>query len=98
MNKSLSSDWPRWMFDAFEKGASPGIVPLFRNADTEELKAQKRFIEECYGIETTIYHFNWSDNPLEPDYGTCLAFPIHGLISDADMILEDIVHRYKGRV
>lgn len=89
LDSSLSSGWPEWMFDAFEKGASPGIVPLFRNVDTEELKAKQKSIEERHEIETTIYHFNWSGNPLESDYGTCLAFPIHGLVSGME-IIEDI--------
>ncbi len=90
MNSSLSSDWLGWMFDAFEKGASPGIVPLFKNAEAEELKARQKSIEERHRIETTIYHFNWSGNPLESDYGTCLAFPIHGLVSGMESIIEDI--------
>lgn len=93
IDQSLSSDWPDWMFVAFEKGACPGIVPLFRNITAEELHKRKKFAEEHYGIETTIYHFNWSGNPLEPDYGTCLAFPIHGLISNMESIIEDITWR-----
>jgi hypothetical protein len=91
MDKSLSSDWPRWMFDAFEKGASPGIVPLFRNADKKKLEDKQKVIKAHFDIEGVIYHFNWSGNPLEPSYGLCLAFPIHGEVAEMELLVEELV-------
>jgi hypothetical protein len=90
INSSLSYDWPDWMFVAFEKGACPGIVPLFRNADKKKLEDKQKAIKAHFDIEAVIYHFNWSGNPLESSYGLCLAFPIHGLVAGMESIIEDI--------
>lgn len=97
MNGPLSSGWPKWMFDAYDKGAAPGILPLFRNSDVGKLEAGKVFIEEHYGIETAIYHFNWSGDPCESKYEICLSFPIHGLITSMDAILQDIIRWWQSR-
>ena len=96
MDSPLSSDWPGWMFDVFEKGAAPGIVPLFRNIETEKLQPLMTLMEHRHEIETTIYHFNFSGNPLEPNYQGCLAFPIHGLVTDMNKIVQTIAHECKA--
>lgn len=80
INSSLSSNWPDWMLKAFKNGAGPGIAPLFKNAREEFLTKAQKFLLKTYGIETSIYHFNWSGNPLIPKYEKVLAFPIHGLL------------------
>ena len=50
----------------------------------------KEYLQKVYGIETSIYHFNWSGNPLETDDKKCLAFPGHGMVPDIETILKVI--------
>lgn len=90
INSSLSCNWSDWMFSAFEQGAGPGIVPLFKDASDNDLKSRKLYIKIKHHIETEIYHFNWSGNPLYPEYKKCLAFPTHGLIEDIGLIISDL--------
>jgi hypothetical protein len=89
-NSSLTSNWPDWMLKAFEQGAGPGIVPLFRDASDLELKNYKLFIKEKHHIDTEIYHFNWSGNFLDAKYQKCLAFPIHGLVEDVRLVISEL--------
>ena len=90
LESSLSSKWNDWMFSAFEKGAGPGIVPLFIDDSDVELKNSKLYIKRKYHIETEIYHFNLSGDPFSPDYKKCLAFPIHGIVEDLNSIISDL--------
>lgn len=88
--KGLSRSWPRWMRDALRKGAVPGIVPLMRNRKESELKSTAYIFEKDYGIRPSIYHFNWSGNPIKPLYEKCLAFPVHGMVKDLNVIFNKI--------
>jgi len=90
MDSPLSSDWPRWMFSAFEKGAAPGIVPLFRGRTIEEIDGFNRYIYDEFNIRCAVYHFNFSGDPMDTAYEKCLAFPIHGQVGNLEKIIARI--------
>lgn len=92
INCSLSSEWPEWMINVFKNGAGPMIAPLFRNQSRKILEEKQNFLEKIYGIETTLYHFNWTGNPLNPSYENVLAFPIHGGITEQlPVLIEELL-------
>ena len=93
LNSSLSSNWPEWMFNVFENGAAPGIAPLLKDFPSGKLQECQAFLGERHQIETTVYHFNWSGNPFVTEYEQCLAFPIHGLVTNAEEIITDLARR-----
>ncbi len=90
MNSPLADSWPSWMGDALGRGAGPGIAPLLRGADNNLLLKTKDTLRRTNRLETEIYHFNWSGNPLNPVYEKCLAIPVHGMVTDMESILKDI--------
>jgi hypothetical protein len=90
LKSPLSDKWPTWMKEAVENGDGPGIAPLLRDYPNDILNRAKEFLMESYKIETCIYNFNWSGNPFNPDYKECLAFPVHGMVSNIEEILEGI--------
>lgn len=89
-NSQLSSNWAKWMFDAVENKNAPSIVPLFRGYSRDEMKKYQNMILTQFNIETSIYHYNWSGDPINPKYEVTLAFPIHGLMNND---LDDIVKK-----
>lgn len=90
LGSGAAADWPGWMSAEFQHGAAPGIVPLLQGHTEETLLAcQECFRDEC-DLETQIYHFNWSGDPCAPQYGRCLAFPIHGLVGNVDEMLRQM--------
>ncbi|MEN6318294.1 MAG: hypothetical protein ABFD82_06015 [Syntrophaceae bacterium] len=90
MSSSLTDEWPHWMKDAARNGAGPGIAPLLRGASEKILKRIKASLLDVHNVETEIYHFNWSGNPLEASYEKCLAFPVHGMVRNIENILSDL--------
>jgi len=75
----LVDGWEKWMFDAInEKHQTPGIIPIFRNKSKDYLLKVQSHLTYNFGLETCIFHFNFSGNPLIPMYDDCLAFPVHG--------------------
>jgi len=84
---SLTKEWPAWMKKAIEIGAGPGIAPLFRGEPDLVLMNNQKKLKKELGIETSIYHFNWSGDPLSPNYEKCLAIPVHGLIHNINKIV-----------
>jgi len=84
---SLTKEWPAWMKKAIEIGAGPGIAPLFRGEPDLVLMNNEKKLKKELGIETSIYHFNWSGDPLSPNYEKCLAIPVHGLIHNINKIV-----------
>ena len=84
---SITDDWPGWMRSAIDAGAGPGIAPVFRDGDVARLQAKMRALRETAGVETQIYHFNWSGDPLLPAYARCLSLPVHGEVTDIDYVL-----------
>ncbi len=91
LNNSLTENWPAWMRQAVASGAGPGIAPLFRGVAKEKLVVIQNALLNNQNIETSIYNFNWSGNPLKPQYEPCLAFPVHGLVSNPVAILKRII-------
>lgn len=90
LSSSLTDTWPKWVTESIDDGAGPGIAPLLKGYPENVLIKNKEYLQKVYGVETSIYHFNWSGNPLEPDYKKCLAFPVHGMVSDIETILKSI--------
>jgi hypothetical protein len=35
-------------------------------------------LDQRFGVISAMRPFNWSGNPLRPQYEVCLALPIHG--------------------
>jgi hypothetical protein len=83
----LARDWPAWMNEAEASGAGPGIAPLFRGTPRNQLEQAACILKRKIGVETAVYNFNWSGNPLDPDYDICLAFPLHGQIDVSARII-----------
>lgn len=90
LNNKLSQDWKKWMVSAVENGSRPGIVPFFVGASINKIKKAKEIIEKKFSTESEVYHFNWSGDPLKPDYKKCLAFPANGLVENLEAILKEI--------
>jgi hypothetical protein len=90
LSNPITNGWPDWMIEAVTNGAGPGIAPLLRKYPEDVLLKIKEALLSFHNIETEIYHFNWSGNPLKQGYEKCLAFPIHGMINNLSNILEDI--------
>lgn len=82
LESDLNSNWPEWMFNAFKDGAGPGVIPLFRNHTLKVHTKIQHFLLKSFSLETSIYHFNYSGNPLNSSYEFVLAFPIHGMLED----------------
>ncbi len=82
IDSELSSIWPEWMIKAYKDGAAPGIVPILKNQPKNTLLEVCKYFMKTFGVETSIYHFNFSGDPIEPKYEIILAFPIHGMLKD----------------
>ena len=89
-NSSLASDWPDWMRLALNQGYLPGIVPLMKGEAEINLLEKQNEILIKHQIETSVYHFNWSNNTLETVCEKCLAFPVHGMVSEIDEIINTL--------
>jgi len=79
LGSPLAKGYPDWMPAAHKQGAAPGIFPLCMEKEEKFLASEKKRLEKL-GILTEIYHFNFSGDPLVPEYEKCLAFPIHGMM------------------
>jgi protoporphyrinogen oxidase len=92
--------WRPWMFDAAKKNAAPGLAPLFSGRPMQELEELSVRWADRHGIETRLYHFNLSGDPLDPDYVPCLAVPLHSdvpLERLAEAIEDSGVRAKRGR-
>ncbi|MDP2709081.1 MAG: hypothetical protein Q8O93_03485 [bacterium] len=94
LNNKLSQDWKKWMVSAVASGSRPSLAPFFPGAPVSQLKKIKQIIEKKFGVESEIYHFNFSGDPLKPDHKICLAFPINGLVKNTEAILKEINKMY----
>jgi len=90
LNDNISRAWKKWMIEAIKNGSRPGIAPFFIDAPAGKIKKAEKIIEKKFGVESKMYHFNLSGNPLKPDYKRCLAFPINGLVREVEEILKEI--------
>jgi len=87
LESSFTTTWPAWMKNAIKNGAGPGIAPLFRGKSDLVLMNNQKKLKKELGIESSIYHFNWSGDPLLPNYEKCLAIPVHGLVYNINKIV-----------
>lgn len=87
-----ATGWGEWMRAGL--AGSPGIAPLLRNRSTETMRAAAAVLADRHGIATAVYHFDFAGDPLAPAYEPCLAFPVHGELTPAQVAaaLEDIDH------
>jgi hypothetical protein len=37
-----------------------------------------RLLGQGFGVASTVSVFNWTGDPLEPDYEPCMLIPVHG--------------------
>lgn len=75
---AAAAAWPRWMHEALQGGAAPGIAPVFIGAETQDLAKYGAVLKERFDIESELYHFNVSGDPVSPRFEQCLAVPTHG--------------------
>ena len=68
----------------------PGIVPLFSGFDKDRLVQLQKSLISNFKIETEIYHFDFNGNPLQSDYRSCLALPVHGMITNMDTVVSTL--------
>ena len=78
LNSPLSAAWPPWMAHAVDAGAGPLWAPLLRGASAEVHRRAIGQLQYALGIRAAVRPFNFSGNPLAPDYGLSVALPIHG--------------------
>ena len=90
-NSRLAANWPEWMRLALNQGCMPGIVPIMKGETEINLQEKQNEILNKYQIETSVYHFNWLNNSLEPTYEKCLAFPVHGMVTEIDEIINTLM-------
>lgn len=90
LSNPITDGWPDWMIEAVNNGAGPGIAPLLRRYPEDVLLKIKEALLNFHNVETEIYHFNWSGDPIKQEYEKYLAFPVHGMINNLSNIIEDI--------
>lgn len=94
LKSSLVEDLPDWMVLAARNGIAPNVIPFF--CSTGQYQKQQSLIsllQERYGLEARLYHFDMSDDALCPSYHPAIVLPIHGevdtaVFSDAIAFLE----------
>jgi len=90
LDAACIQDWPSWMKKAVNNGAAPGIIPLLRDKPDDILLKNQQNLINSLGVETSIYNFNWSGDPLQVKYEKCLAVPVHGLVKNIYKILDSL--------
>jgi len=90
LRTGLGSLWPEWMIKFLEGGGAPGIVPLGCGWQPTHLQEIRDEISVIFGVETALYHFNLSGDPLSPDFRMCLAIPTHSQVPEA--VLEEVLN------
>ena len=94
INSKLSENWPVWMVNSVETQCAAGIAPLYKSKTVAELNAISATLEKRHDIIAPVYNFNWSGDPLNPEYAPCIAMPCHGeikleeLTSDLEKLQE----------
>jgi len=91
LNSPLARDWPVWMGDAVRAGTGPVWVPILRGQEAAQTWRVMTTLEKRFGVISARRPFNWSGNPLRPQYEMCLALPIHGGVPELGEILAALV-------
>ena len=47
-------------------------------------------LDQRYGVVSASRQFNWSGNPLRPEYEMCLALPVHGGLTEFGEIIATL--------
>jgi hypothetical protein len=89
-NSGLSKGWPTWMCDALGAGAGPVWAPILRGHDTARRWRAMSTLDQRYGVASAARMFNWSGNPLRPQYEMCLALPVHGGVTEFGEIVAGL--------
>jgi hypothetical protein len=76
-NSALADGWPQWMHDAVAAGAGPGMTPVLRGRGPDVWNTAMRVLAQNAGVASTVGMFNWTGDPLEPDFEPCLLVPVH---------------------
>lgn len=82
LQKGFMKLWPHWMVDFIKDGGAPGIAPIGFGWQDSKLESIRGSILAKFGFETAVYHFNYSGNPVSPDFRLCLALPMHSQVPD----------------
>ena len=91
LNSSLSNNWPAWMEAAIDAGAGPVWVPILREREAAEHWRAMATLDQRYDVVSAPRLFNWSGNPLRPQYELCLALPVHSGVADFGEIVAALV-------
>jgi hypothetical protein len=87
LDGSLAAGWPAWMVDAITAGAGPVWAPVLRGREAAWRWRAMSTLDQRYGVVSASRLFNWSGNPLRPDYEMCLALPVHAGVTDFSEIV-----------
>jgi hypothetical protein len=90
LQSRLTQTWEPWMKRAIDDGALPGIAPLLRGARRPLLEELAQRLLRTNNLAVTIYHFNWSGDPLAPNYEPCLPLPTHGMAPNMESVLAEL--------
>jgi hypothetical protein len=82
LDTRLAEGWPAWMLDAVTGGAGPVWAAVLRGQDAARRWSAMCALDQHYGVVSASRLFNWSGNPLRPQYEMCLGVPVHGGITD----------------
>ena len=91
LDSGLSSGWPAWMCDAIGAGAGPVWAPILRGQDAARTWRGMAALEKRFGVISAMRLFNWSGNPLRPQFEVCLALPVHSGVTDLGEIVAALV-------
>jgi hypothetical protein len=87
-NSTLADGWPRWMHAAIASGAGPDLAPVLRGRGPDAWSRAMRLLGQEFGVASTISAFNWTGDPLDPDYEHCMLIPVHGEMQHLGMVLQ----------
>jgi hypothetical protein len=82
LKSRLSRDWPTWMCDAIGVGAGPVWAPILRGQDAARSWWVMATLKQRFDVISGMRPFNWSGNPLRPQYELCLALPLHSGVAN----------------
>ncbi|MBV9577957.1 MAG: hypothetical protein JO057_05135 [Chloroflexi bacterium] len=86
----LADGWPHWMHAAIATGAAPDLAPVMRGRGPDVWAKVMRLLGQEFGVASTICAFNWTGDPLDPDYEHCMLIPVHREVQHLGMVLQAI--------
>lgn len=74
--------WDDWMqHGVLHDLIAPGLAPILRGFPKADLSKIQATMAVELGIQSEIYHFDFSGHPISPKYEICLALPLHSGMS-----------------